>query len=218
MMNAAAGIFLAARRKPKLPYAEELDYLDSAAAQNKYFDLGIKPDFSAIYEFETIVYDTNYQNKIICGAIDSSPMVWFFIAQTFNAKLDLNYGTQGTDDSGSVAFINNQRFRVKSIMGDGIQRGWVQNLTSGGTEQLVTNTTYPAYSGYSFQSYIRLFNRTNFLCSAILRMGRTTLKINGELLYDLVPCITFEGVYTFYNQVTKTFLTKTGNFTGGHWN
>ena len=49
MMNAAAGIFLAARRKPKLPYDAEVEYLESTGTQ--WIDTGIKlVSMNAVWE------------------------------------------------------------------------------------------------------------------------------------------------------------------------
>lgn len=44
MMNAAAGIFLAARRKPKLPYDAEVEYLESTGTQ--VIDCAVSPSQS----------------------------------------------------------------------------------------------------------------------------------------------------------------------------
>lgn len=195
-----------------------VDYIDSGTTTSNWFDLGITPDWSKTYEFETTVYDENYGNRTMLAALDTSPtLVWFFIAQTFNNKLDINYGTQGADDVGITCFDNYSRYKVRTYVKNGVQKGWVQDLTNNQAEILVTDATFPAETSHTFSSTLRLFNRTNIASDGIMQMGRTKLSINGVLAFDLVPVLTDENEYTFYNTITKSFLNKTGEFTGGYW-
>lgn len=62
MMNAAAGIFLAARRKPKLPYDAEVEYLESTGRQ--WIDTDIRPaqDLSFVVKFDNLNVDIGYGN------------------------------------------------------------------------------------------------------------------------------------------------------------
>ena len=220
-MIAAGQIFLGrggGGSVPSLPDgATEVDYVSANSSATAYVDLMIYPSFSLVYDFETEVYDTNYQNKTICAALDTSPsFVWFFIAQTFNNKLDMNYGTNGADDAGITCFTNRHRCYMKCHVENGLQQGWVTDITSGGSERLVTNTRYTGDSSYIFSAKLRLFNRTNLSPSGVYQMGRTKLSVDSVLLYDLVPCL-YEGSYIFWNLVTNSAMEMTGNFTGGYW-
>lgn len=207
-----------------LPYDAEVEYIGSVwqnSSVKTYIDICL-PSFSDVYDFEAIVYDTDYNNKTICAALDSSPsLVWFFLAQTFNRKLDLNYGTNGTDDAGSVCFVNSKRMHVWSHIENGIQQGWVQNLTDGGNKILVTNTQYSANPAYTFSSNLRLFSRTNIESPGVSRMEMAKLSINGTLRFDFQP-VRFTNEHgisegAMYNKVSKVVFRNsgTGSFTIG---
>lgn len=198
--------------------ATEVDYIDGNLSRNSYIELGIHPNTNSEYELETIVYDTSYNNKTICAALDTSPsLFWFFLAQTFNRKLDLNYGSNGADDAGIVCFVNSHRMKIRSFLANGVQKGWVTDISAGGNEALVTNTTFTAPANHTMSSTLRLFNRTNILADCVKRLGRTKLSVDGVLAFDLIPCLTDDGVYTMWNAVTGSFANKVGTFTGGMW-
>lgn len=103
------------------------------------------------------------------------------------------------------------------MISNGSQRGWVRNVTSGGSEQLVTNTNYTMPTDYVFSSNLRLLNRTNIPSYGVRKIGRTKLSIDGVLAFDLIPCLTKDGEYTMWNAATGEFANKVGTFTGGMW-
>jgi len=203
----------------KLPNGVELiDYISGIDKKTSYVELGIVPNFKDTYEFETIVYDTNFANVTICAALDTdSEWQWFFIAQTFNNRLDLNYGANGSDDVGKVCFVNEHIMSVKSYIANGVQRGWVKDITAGTDEELVTDTNFTAPIDYQFSSQLRLLNRTNILANGVKKIGRTKLRVNGELLFDLYPCLDGDNNYEMWNAVDNKFMELKGEFTGGFW-
>ena len=72
MMLAARGAFLAARRKPKLPYDAEVEYLESTGTQ--WIDTLINADFNMSVEITMANVSTPWNNVNPMGAILATPM------------------------------------------------------------------------------------------------------------------------------------------------
>ena len=72
MMLAARGAFLAARRKPKLPYDAEVEYLESTGTQ--WIDTLINADFNMSVEITMANVSTPWNNVNPMGAILVTPM------------------------------------------------------------------------------------------------------------------------------------------------
>ena len=81
MMNAARGIFLAARRKPRLPYDAEVEYLESTGTQ--WIDTGVIPNQSSVSEIK-------------CQTDTPTAKPGFFFAGARKAGLNNSYTYQKT--------------------------------------------------------------------------------------------------------------------------
>ena len=120
-MNAARGAFLAARRKPKLPYDAEVEYLESTGTQ--YADLGAIVPPNADFEFTgSIVSDK--VNGCIFG--ESTVFPWnptnsaYSLVTTSNGRVYLRYGNNTTTAIGLTTIGLEQTFTA-SLSGTSFQ-------------------------------------------------------------------------------------------------
>ena len=115
MSESSRQLFWVVSKKDLPAKYQQLDYIDGAGNSANYVETGIYPTFTQKFELETFAWNTDFNNIIIAGALDTSPsMVWFFLAQTFNKKLDLNYGSSGADDIGKTYFGLNKSLTFKT--------------------------------------------------------------------------------------------------------
>ena len=217
MSESSRQLFWVVSKKDLPAKYQQLDYIDGAGNSANYVETGIYPTFTQKFELETFAWNTDFNNIIIAGALDTSPsMVWFFLAQTFNRKLDLNYGSGGADDIGQTCFVDSKIMHIKSLLENGNQLGWCSQL--GDDLQLVTQSSFTADPAYTFTSTIHLLNRTNINCAAPKQLGRTKLWIDGKLEHDYVPCLDLETTQVkMFDIIAQRETELVGTFTGGNW-
>ena len=94
MMLAARGAFLAARRKPKLPYDAEVEYLQSTGVQ--WIDTGFAPTGKSKVECDAIWMlsaSGSNLNPTLFGARNTSQGAYFEVLQGIGPRLFYQYGT-----------------------------------------------------------------------------------------------------------------------------
>ena len=171
MMNAAAGIFLAARRKPKLPYDEEVEYLESTGTQ--WIDTGIIALADDSYDLDFWMDNLNNSQTLFGAANDTAryATVWVTIGGA------IRFG-----GAGIVSFD----YKVWKI-GDwnSLHSSYSTTILNGVSK--VNSFPYPFKDTSSTQN-ILLFKANGMPQSIItIRINNLHWYRNGVLVRDMIP-------------------------------
>lgn len=131
MMNAAAGIFLAARRKPKLPYDAEVDYLGSTGTQ--YINTGVLPANNMSFDSAMMFTELTFSDHGVIGSRSSNARLQ--IAQVYGRKWTVGIG--GTYDGNGSEVSTNTFYQLHGE----VSNGKTVTLSANGSQCSTLTTT-----------------------------------------------------------------------------
>ena len=170
MMNAAAGIFLAARRKPRLPYDAEVEHLESTGTQ--WIDSGIISEDVVSYEVRFKLGST-YTGAGIFGALVQG-------SETTNNRV-LQYKAE------NIIIVQRGSYSTSSSVP--LDYNW-HTASSSSSQIVIDSTTFSSRSCTNGGAFMALFSSGNVdtaVGQGSVLISHARIWASDVLVRDFIP-------------------------------